>query len=263
MDGMFMSGQPDHRSIIDGVQDLLLGGTEVKDFLHDLAEYAATSLSSPGNEIYCGITLLRDRSAATVASNGKKARSLDEIQYKFDQGPCLLASSEQVLVHIPDLAKDTTFPDYNRAALKNGIGSLLALPFDLASKTAKAGLNLYSEKPRAFGPDDITRAQDFVSQASKGLQLSVLISGHAQTTEHLRAAMTSRTVIDLAIGVIIAQNRCTQKEAMDILTKASSHRNIKLRDLAAAVVHSAGGGPTQTHFDQASQPRPRDTQAGN
>jgi hypothetical protein len=44
--------------------------------------------------------------------------------------------------------------------------------------------------------------------------------------------MQSRTVINLAYGVIMAQNRCSQAEAMEILTKVSSHRNRKLRDVA-------------------------------
>jgi len=133
-------------------------------------------------------------------------------------------------------------------AARNGIRSVLALPFDLPDDTAKAGLNLYSETVNGFDQAAVQRASDYVQQASKGLRLAVLIAQQSQTAANLRAAMTSRTVIDVATGIIIAQNRCSQAEAMEILKKASSNRNVKLRDVAQAIVDSAGGGPVATHF---------------
>lgn len=243
-----MNEPPSRKSVVGEIQDLLLDSPDVQDFLEDLAGFAAKTLSRPGDEVFCGITLLRDHSAGTVASSGAKAQLLDELQYNFHDGPCLTAGKNQVLIHIQDLSKDTAFPDYTQAALLNGVQSLLALPFELASDTAKACLNLYAERANAFGPLSVRIAQDFVAQASKGLRLSVRIGEHTQTAEHLRAALASRTSINLAVGVLIAQNRCTQKEAMEFLVQASSHRNIKLRDLAASIVRGAGGGPTLTHF---------------
>ncbi|MHA7210473.1 ANTAR domain-containing protein [Arthrobacter sp. MDT1-65] len=66
----------------------------------------------------------------------------------------------------------------------------------------------------------------------------------------MRTAMESRTTIDLAVGVIMGQNRCSQDEAIKILRAASSGRNVKLRDLASNVLVSLGQtGPVRTHFD--------------
>jgi AmiR/NasT family two-component response regulator len=48
----------------------------------------------------------------------------------------------------------------------------------------------------------------------------------------------------------MGQNRCTQEQAFDILRSASSHRNVKLRDLAAELVATVGQGPAATHFDR-------------
>jgi AmiR/NasT family two-component response regulator len=48
----------------------------------------------------------------------------------------------------------------------------------------------------------------------------------------------------------VGENRCSQKEAMRILKIASSTRNVKLRDIAAAVVASLSPDPqVRTHFD--------------
>ena len=62
--------------------------------------------------------------------------------------------------------------------------------------------------------------------------------------------MKSCTTIDLAAGVIMAQNRCSQATAMAILKNASSARNIKLRDVAATVIASVSSDTAvTTHFD--------------
>ncbi len=61
--------------------------------------------------------------------------------------------------------------------------------------------------------------------------------------------MESRTAIDIAIGVVMGQNRCSQEEAFAILRKASSHRNVKLRVLAEELVASVGRQSASTVFD--------------
>ncbi|WP_308159564.1 ANTAR domain-containing protein [Arthrobacter sp. ISL-65] len=68
--------------------------------------------------------------------------------------------------------------------------------------------------------------------------------------DDLSAAMQSRTVIDLATGAIMAQNRCGQEAAFDILRKASMSRNVKLHEVAACVVAALAndGLPVRTHY---------------
>jgi hypothetical protein len=65
----------------------------------------------------------------------------------------------------------------------------------------------------------------------------------------LHAMNSARTGIDLAAGIIMGQNRCTQEEAMAILVKASSSRNQKLRTLAEQLVSSMSVQGPVTHFD--------------
>lgn len=60
--------------------------------------------------------------------------------------------------------------------------------------------------------------------------------------------MESRTAIDLAAGVFMAQSRCSQDAAMAILKAASNTRNTKLRDVEAAVLASVGQDSVTTHF---------------
>ncbi|QSZ52092.1 ANTAR domain-containing protein [Paenarthrobacter sp. AT5] len=230
------------------IQDLFLDNPDVEAFLTELTRHSAAMFSTADADVFCGVTLLRHRTAATVASSGERALLLDELQYQFAEGPCLLSARKGVQVHVPDLAADDTWPDYKEVALAQGIRSILALPIPLPDDSAKASMNLYSERTAGFDQATVQRATDYVQQAAKGLSLAVMIAQHSQTAANLRAAMASRTVIDVATGIIIAQNRCTQAEAVELIKRASSNRNVKLREVAEAIVKAAGGGNVETHF---------------
>jgi hypothetical protein len=52
-----------------------------------------------------------------------------------------------------------------------------------------------------------------------------------------------------AMGTIMGQNRCCQNASFKVLKAASKARNVKLRDVAAAVVDSIAGETPTTHFD--------------
>ena len=56
--------------------------------------------------------------------------------------------------------------------------------------------------------------------------------------EQLQEALQSRDVIGQAKGIIQTREHCGPDEAFERLRHLSQHRNIKLRDLAKAVVES-------------------------
>jgi GAF domain-containing protein len=239
---------PTRHDVAAFLQDLVLESSDVKEFLHDLAVLAAGHLAGPHREVFCGITLLRPRRTGTVASSSQKAQGMDEIQYAFGDGPCLTAARTSVTVYVPDTRRDSRWPEYHAAAVGQGIRSVFAVPIPLEGDAA-CGLNLYSMAPDAFGEGARETAGLFAREASRSLRLAVRIANLTETGENLKSAMDSRTTIDLAVGIIMAQNRCSQEAAMTILKAASSARNIKLRDVAAAVVASTGGSAPTTHFD--------------
>ncbi|MHA7262299.1 ANTAR domain-containing protein [Arthrobacter sp. TMN-37] len=230
------------------LQDMVLDSTDVEEFLTEVVKLAAATLEVRHGETLCGVTLLRPRRSATVASSSEYARQMDEIQYNFDDGPCLRAAREEKLVHVTDITQDTRFPDYRDAIADHGIRSILGIPI-LLEGDANAGLNLYSDTVDAFDDDAIAAAESFADEASKALRLAVRMARLTESANDLKAAMESRTTIDLAVGIIMGQNRCSQDEAFGILQSASNSRNMKLRDVAAAIVASTGNSTPKTHFE--------------
>lgn len=251
-----MPTQEQPLSATDKVQNLILDSADFEDFLNELARFSAHQMAGDGDDALCGITLLRDRKAATIGWSSDSAREVDEIQYSLSQGPCLTAAKDEREVYVPDLFEEDRWgPDYANAVASHGLRSVLSLPFNLQGE-AKAALNLYSDVPHKFDGHAAARARDFTREISQALRLAVRFSLHADSASNLRATLESRTIIDIAIGIVMAQNRCSQAAAVEILTEASSNSNTKLRDIAKSLVDSVGGAGAHTHYQEPGSVRP-------
>jgi GAF domain-containing protein len=221
------------------LQELLLSTEDITGFLDQLATLAAKVL--PG-DLFCGITLRRDRRVTTVASSDARASQVDEIQYGHDEGPCLHSLSTGQVVVIDDLASDDRWGGYQMPALGHGVRSSLSLPLHTDGQTIGA-LNIYATQPRVFGPQEQLIAGRFADEASRALALAVRIAERTEMSEHLQNALASRAVIDQALGIIMGQNRCTADEAFEVLRTISQNRNVKLRDIAAEMITAVSGRP--------------------
>ena len=230
------------------LQELLLDSEDLTGFLDDFTATMAQALSTDTNEVWCAVTLLRPKRSTTVAASSPQAEALDEIQYHYGDGPCLTAAREHQVAYVRDTRTDPRWPAYGQAAAEAGILSALGVPFELKGE-ARAGLNVYADTPNAYDQATLEVVQRQVATASTILRLAVRLARHHDTESDLKAAMASRTTIDLAVGIIMGQNRCTQNKAFEILRAASSHRNIKLRELAADLVATVGKAPVTSHFE--------------
>jgi GAF domain-containing protein len=223
------------------LQSALLSTQSVEQFLHEMAVMAAR-LGSGG--LSCGMTMQPSGQPVTVACSDQVAARVDEVQYELDDGPCLHAMRDGRMVRIEDTAEKAYWPEFEAQAAAHGIRSCLALPLNADGKPVGA-LNLYSRKASAFGAAEARRAENFAENASGALSLAMRLASHATLIAQLRSSLTSRTVIDQALGIIMAREHCTQARAFAILRAASQNSNVKLRDIASAVVTSVSGEPPQ------------------
>ena len=222
---------------------LLLSTSSVEDALADLARVAAASFT--GAPVSCGVTLRRDRQPLTVASSDDLARAMDEVQYGQGTGPCLESLETGQIVSVPDLTAETRWDGYTAHALAHGVASSLSLPLT-ADGTSIGALNLYSGAARTFEAAAVlAQVTALAAQGSAVLTVVLRQARQAQLTDQLRESLTSRAVIDQAIGIIMAQQRCRASEAFGYLRTASQNRNRKLRDIAADVITSATGAPPE------------------
>lgn len=231
------------------LHDLIITSSNVNDFLEELSIVAAGTLTqAAGTPVECGVTLRRRKRSTTVAGSSDRATELDRLEQALGQGPCLTAMDAMKPVLLADTATDSRWPEYQRVLAEHGCRAVLGVPLPLDEDHA-AALNFFAAEPGTFSDDIVQRAEGFAGLAGRALRLALKISDAQNLADDLTAAMQNRTTIDLACGVIMAQNRCSQEEAMALLTEASSHRNQKLRVLAAEILGRMGPGTVSTHFD--------------
>ena len=243
-----MSSAPGNEPV-EQLQTILVGAENAVEFLTGLAGLAAAAVSEAADdEIQCAVTLKLRRRPTTVAGSSERAVELDELEQAVGDGPCLKALREMSPVIIDDVFADSRWPELTRKFAEANVRSSLGVPLEINSE-ASAALNFFASKPGVFTADVYDKAVGFAAAAHNTLHLSVRIKTAQSRAEDLEAAMQSRTAINLACGVIMAQNRCSQAEAMEILTKVSSNRNRKLRDVATELIEQLSGKSVQTHFD--------------
>jgi GAF domain-containing protein len=225
-----------------GLQEALLKTDGVEQFLHELALLAARTVS---DGMSCGMALRqRSRPAPVSACSDPLASEADRLQVQTGDGPALWALRDARPQHVHDTATENRWPRFCRPAAALGVRSCYALPLITDGELAGA-LVLYGRRPGAFGPVEIRRAERFARNAAGALTLALRLASCADQNDQLRSSIMSRAVIDQALGVIMATQRCPQDKAFALLRSVSQNTNVKLRDLAASIVSNVSGEPPQ------------------
>jgi GAF domain-containing protein len=187
-------------------------------------------------------TLVRDDKGWTAAYTGRLALDADELQYERGYGPCMDAGRTGTVLLIDDTRVETRWPDYTAHVAARGVLSSLSVPLPIQTDVIGA-LNIYSREPSAFSPEAVEIAEELAGHVAVAVGNAIAVTEATTLVEQMRKAMDSRSIIDQAMGVIMAQNRCDADAAFAILTRASQNRNIKLREIARSAVMSVSRPP--------------------
>lgn len=232
----------------EAVQDLVLDSVDIAGYLTVLAQESASTLAVEGRDLPSAVVLLRPRKKAVVGASSAHAKAVGEVQFRFDDGPCLRAAREGAPCLVRDFRTETRFGGYAQQIISSGIRSALAVPIPLDGG-ALAALDLYSSEVDVFDTELVRAAEHLAQDASRALRTAVRIAHLDEAMIDLRTAMETRATIQIAAGIIMGQNRCTHERAMMILKAASSSRNTPLNEIAARVVHSLNQEQATPHFD--------------
>jgi GAF domain-containing protein len=223
------------------LMNLLVESPDLDAFLDSMVRLTAETITPAAA---CGITVCRDGQPFTAAATTALAGKVDEIQYGADEGPCLDALRHGTVVQVDDLTQDRRWAGYRPHAVAQGVVSSLSLPLIVDGETV-AAMNLYATRPAAFDGPQRERAEAFAAQCTNALAVTLRHASQAKVHQQLIEAMNSRSIIDQAIGILMAQQRCTASDAFDLLRQASQHRNRKLRDIAADIITKVTGEAPQ------------------
>lgn len=180
-----------------------------------------------------GVSLVRrGHSIDTPAFTDRKVLRGDELQYELQEGPCMDAVWHEELVISTDLAEDGRWPQWApRVVEEIGARSMMCLQL-FTDATRLGALNLYS-----WRPDRFSQRGDRDEGLALGAHIAVALAA-AQQVEGLNAALTSRTVIGQAEGILMERFDIGADQAFQVLKRVSSHSNTKLQRVAAELVET-------------------------
>ncbi|SEL73660.1 GAF domain-containing protein [Blastococcus sp. DSM 46786] len=196
-----------------------------------LQAIAASAIRIVPNAEECGTTYVIGRAKVeSRAWTSDLPKSVDALQQRLGQGPCLDAVWEQEIVRVDDVAGDERWPEFGHHASGLGIGSMLCFQLFVDGDQLGA-LNLYSRTPGAFDDDCQEIGLMFAAHAA------IALAG-AQHEEHLRTGMSNRDVIGQAKGILMERHRLTADQAFAVLTRVSQDLNRKLVDIARELANT-------------------------
>jgi hypothetical protein len=172
-------------------------------------------------------------------------------------GPSLLVAGGEEPVVTSDLWRDPRWPHLTQQAVR---AQLAPHHHDILARVAGVAavpgvwdqdgvviLSVYLDRGADQRTLDVlTRHERLVASA---VTIADVASRSVDRTEGVLDALASRAVIEQAKGAIIAVLRCSADEAWAVLRRASQQFNVKLRELALALVEHVGQAPAQTPED--------------
>lgn len=226
------------------LQELLLSTESLKDFLDEIS----TRLVNGDGSLSAGVTVRSSqRLPYTLSSSDATAERLDSSQYAVGDGPCLYALRETVPVKLTSMDQAEQWPHFQQQAEAEGVVSSFSVPIDGTSSYRHeplGALNLYT-RGRSFEDGDYTWGHELAERISASVALAVQLDEQRRLTHDLQSALVSRTTIDQALGILMAQRGCGADEAFATLRRTSQDHNVKLREIAAAIVENTSGQPPQ------------------
>jgi GAF domain-containing protein len=156
----------------------------------------------------------------------------DKLQEELQEGPCMDAVRQHEVVISQDLAREERWPTWGpRVVEELGVRSMMCIQLFTSEETVGA-LNLYSRRVRAFEDDD-----DRYEAQALAAHVAVALAA-AQEIQHLSAALSHRTVIGRAEGILMERFDVPAERAFEVLKRVSSHSNTKLKLVAEELVRT-------------------------
>jgi GAF domain-containing protein len=211
------------------------------ELLTEVATFAVRAI--PGAD-GAGVTLLNldrtDNIVAALASSAPFVAEIDEIQYvTLNEGPCITAARERRTVRSGSLGGEKMWPRFGPRVGRLGVHSALSLPLLLPDRVVGA-INVYAHGKDVFDEHAAELGELFAKPAAVAVyNAQILADALALIHVQLQAALSTRPVIDQAIGLIRGRTGRNAEDAFAQLRAMSQSEHRKLADVAQRIVDEA------------------------
>jgi len=219
---------------------LVTGSLGLADLLSHVATFAVRAI--PGAD-GAGVTLLEldrpDNMVQVLAASHPFVAEIDTIQYTtLQEGPCITAALERRTVRSGSLGGERMWPRFGPRVGRLGIHSALSLPLLMPEQVVGA-INVYSRDKDAFDDHAAELGELFATPAAVAVHNAQILAQAQALTSQLQSALSSRPIIDQAIGILRGRSGATAEEAFGKLREMSQADHVKLVEVAQKIVGEA------------------------
>jgi GAF domain-containing protein len=225
----------DVRHALDELGRLRFGEMRVEEALEQIVKVTHTVFSVDG----AGLMLAdADHHLRNVAASEDRMAHLEELQISYQEGPCITAFEDKVLVAAEDLASDPRWPLFTAAAVKRSVRAVLASPIPY-NQDAVGVVAVLSQERHPWSAEAELALLAFTDLAA--LLIATVMMGEQRTllATQLQSALNSRAVIEQAKGVLIGQQGLSAHAAYEKLRAQARAERRKLAVVAAELVRGA------------------------
>lgn len=233
--------------------DNLVNDFDVIELLTTLADRCVTILGVSA----AGLMLAGpDGTLRVIASSSEQMRLLELFELQTEQGPCLESFQTGEAVTHHDLTSATArWPKFAPAAISSGFRSVHALPMRLRGDVIGA-LNLFQTDPEGIDEEGLQAARAFADIATIAILQYRATMGSHELIDQLNTALNTRIVIEQAKGIVSERQQLDMERAFAALLGYARNNNLRLSDVAAAVV---AGTLTPSRLKPVAAPGQRNT----
>jgi GAF domain-containing protein len=242
------SDEDDLQTGLSGLAGLVAGARSVNELLTAVAEFAAQAI--PGVD-GLGVTALHpvDGKLGIQAweVTAPFVREIDILQYEvLNEGPCITCMQTRRPIVSGSLGTDTRWPRFGAQVAGLGVHSVFSLPLLIADQVM-GSINSYAYDRDAFADHAVRLGSIFAGPAAVSVYNAQLLMAAREQADQLQHALGSRTVIDLAIGIIRGRTGGSAADGFDRLRRISQSENVKLAVIAQRVADEAVGRAQARH----------------
>lgn len=208
------------------------------DLEESLVQVATLAVAAIPHADGAGLTLLEHGRPDKIVSTAVFVTEVDAIQYGLGQGPCITAAETGETVVSGSLGGDRRWSRFGAQVARLGVHSVLSLPLSTPDGVVGA-MNVYAHPKHAFDERDARLGERFSGPAAIAVQNAQVLSQAKRLADQLQIALTTRAVIDRAVGIFMSRSGISEVDALERLRKLSQSEHHKLADVAQSVVEEA------------------------
>lgn len=182
----------------------------------------------PGAESADILTITGRRKFESHAATSQMPGTMDTLQARLGEGPCIDAAEDSALTRSNDLSTESRWPSFAPEAVAAGVLSVLS--FKLCTGDDQIGaLNLFAGQPNVFDSEAVYLGEVLAAHAAIALTAT-------RRQLQLQSAIASRDLIGQAKGMIMERFAVDAGRAFDMMVALSQESNTRVAEIARQIV---------------------------